>query len=95
MYKKHSKTIKHYVFSLFCILGYFLLENPSIIPELVENSEKFSYGSFSTFFMTGILKYGLLFIGISRIIIITFFLIRGQSNKVKQHELHTFPQIKH
>jgi len=67
--------------SLFCIVCYFLLENSTIISELVQKSEKGRYGGFPTFFLTGLFKYGLLVIGISIIIILSFLLIREKIKK--------------
>ncbi|AUC80748.1 hypothetical protein CW733_00805 [Lacinutrix sp. Bg11-31] len=76
MNKRNLKIIKLYIISLFCIVFYFLLENSSIISELVQKSERGRYGSFLTFFLTGLFKYGLLVIGISIILIMSFMLIR-------------------
>ena len=76
MNKRNLKIIKLYIISLFCIVFYFLLENSSIISELVQKSERGRYGSFLTFFLTGLFKYGLLVIGISIILIMSFMLIK-------------------
>lgn len=67
--------------SLFCIVCYFLLENSNIISELVEESNKNRYKGFVTFLLTGLFKYGLLAIGISIIIILSFLLIKGKISK--------------
>jgi len=75
MNKRNFKIIKLYIISLLCIIFYFILKNSNIIPELVKNSEKGRYGGFLTFFLIGLFKYGLLVIGISIIIILTFILI--------------------
>jgi hypothetical protein len=80
MNKKSFKIIRLYVISLICIVCYFFLENSSIIPELVQISEKGRYGGFPTFFLTGLFKYGLLVVGIGIIIILTFLLIRERIN---------------
>jgi hypothetical protein len=79
--KKNLKIVRLYVISLLCIVCYFLLENSNIISRLVEKSEKGRYGGFPTFFLTGLFKYGLLIIGISIIIVMSYFLIRERTKK--------------
>lgn len=76
MNKKNIKILRLYIISLTCIACYFLLENSTLIPELVEKSNKFRYQGFATFLLTGLFKYGLLVIGISLIVILSFMLIR-------------------
>ena len=76
MNKKSLKIVRVYIISILCIVCYFLLENSTIIPELVQKSEKGRYGDFATFFLTGLFKYGLLIMGISNIIILSFLLVR-------------------
>lgn len=79
MNKRKIKIIRLYVISLVCIICYFLLENSNIISELVQKSEKGRYGDFATFFLTELFKYGLLVIGISNIIIMSFMLIKERT----------------
>lgn len=79
-YKMNFKIIRVYIISLFCIVCYYLLENSTIISKLVQLSEKGRYNGFLTFFLTGLFKYGLLIVGISIIIILTFVLIRKKIN---------------
>ena len=81
MNKRNNKILRLNMIGLICIVFYFFLENSNIITELVQKSEKGRYGGFPTFFLTGIFKYGLLVIGISIIIIISFLLIRERKNK--------------
>jgi type II secretory pathway component PulF len=81
MNKKNFKIVRLYIISLICIVCYFLLENSTIIPELVQISEKGRYSGFPTFFLTGLLKYGLLVVGIGIIIILTFLLIKERTIK--------------
>ena len=76
MNKKNLKILRLYFISLLCIVCYFLLENSTIISELIQKSEKGRYGGFPTFFLTGLFKYGLLLFGIGNIIIMSFLLIR-------------------
>jgi hypothetical protein len=76
MNKKNFKVFRIYIVSVLCIVCFFLLENTTIIPDLVQMSEKGRYGGFSIFFLTGLLKYGLLALGIFNIIIMTFIIIR-------------------
>jgi len=76
MNKRNSKIVKLYAISLLCIVFYFLLENSNIIAELVQKSEGGRYGSFPTFFLTGLFKYGLFFVGVGIFIILSFFLIK-------------------
>ena len=52
-----------------------------MITNLVEKMSKFRYDGFPTLFLTGLLKYGLLIIGIGIIIILTFQLIREKTKK--------------
>jgi hypothetical protein len=81
MSKKNLKIVKLYTISLICIVSYFLLENSTIISELVQISEKGRYGGFLTFLLTGLFKYGLFVVGIGIIIILTFLLIRERTKK--------------
>ncbi len=81
MHKKNLKIVRLYIISLICIVCYFLLENSTIISELVQISEKGRYSGFPTFFLTGLFKYGLLIVGIGIIIILTFLLIRERTKK--------------
>ena len=81
MNKKNFKIVRLYIIGLICIVCYFLLENSTIIPELVQISEKGRYSGFPTFFLTGLLKYGLLVVGIGIIIILTFLLIKERTLK--------------
>jgi type II secretory pathway component PulF len=81
MNKKNFKIVRLYIIGLICIVCYFLLENSTIIPELVQISEKGRYSGFPTFFLTGLLKYGLLVVGIGIIIILTFLLIKERTIK--------------
>ena len=74
--KRNLKIVRLYIISLVCIVCYFLMENYNIINELVEKSSKFRYNGFVTLIFTGLLKYGLLVIGICIIIILSFMLIR-------------------
>ncbi|TPV35342.1 hypothetical protein FJ651_00010 [Paucihalobacter ruber] len=73
------KIVRLYIISLACIVFYFFLENSNIISELVKISDRGRYGSFPTFFLTGLFKYGLLVIGISIILILSFLLIREKT----------------
>ncbi len=81
MNKRKFKIIKLYIISLLCIVCYLLLENSNIIPKLVQESDKGRYSGFHTFFLTGLFKYGLLVIGISIIIIMSFLLFREKTTK--------------
>ncbi|TXE13816.1 hypothetical protein FUA26_01680 [Seonamhaeicola algicola] len=81
MHKKNLKIVRLYIISLICIVCYFLLENSTIISELVQISEKGRYGGFPTFFLTGLFKYGLLVVGIGIIVILTFLLMRERTKK--------------
>lgn len=81
MRKRNLRIIRLYIISLFCIVVYFILENSSIISELVQKSEKGRYGEFPTFFLTGLFKYGFLIIGIGIIIILSFLLVKGKPQK--------------
>ncbi len=76
MNKRNLKIARLYAISLLCIVFYFSLENSNIIAELVQKSERGRYGSFPTFFLTGLFKYGLFFVGIGIFIILSFFLIK-------------------
>ncbi len=70
-----------YIISLLCIVNYFTLDNSSIIPKLVEKSSEFRYHGFLVFFITGLFKYGLLTIGISLFIILSYLLIKEKISK--------------
>lgn len=62
--KRNSKIVRLYIVGSLCMLCYFILENSNIIPELVEKSNTLRYKGFVTFFLIGLLKYGILIIGI-------------------------------
>jgi len=81
MNNRNLKIIKAYGIAFLCIICYFLLENSTIIPELVEYANKLRHKGFATFFITGLINYGLLFIGISIIVIWSFMLIREKTKK--------------
>ena len=67
--------------SLVCIVCYFLLENSTTIPELVEFTSRSRYKGFPAFILTGLLKYGLLVIGIGISTILSFLLIKEKISK--------------
>ena len=81
MNKRNLKIIRLYIISLVCIACHFFLENSNIISELVKISNRGRYGNFPTFFLTGLFKYGLLVIGISIILILSFLLIREKTKR--------------
>jgi len=76
MNKRNSKILRLYIVGLICLIGYYFLENSDIIPNLVELMSKFRYDGFPTFFLTGLIKYGLLIVGIGIIVIMTFLLTK-------------------
>ncbi len=77
--KRNSKIVRLYIVGSLCMLCYFILENSNIIPELVEKSNTLRYKGFVTFFLIGLLKYGILIIGIGIIIISSFLLFRKKT----------------
>lgn len=83
MTKRNIKILKLYSFSIICIISYFFLEYSNIIPQLVEYANNNRYKGFATFFITGLLKYGLLFVGISTILILSFLLVK---EKIKNED---------
>jgi hypothetical protein len=76
MNKRNFKILRLYAIGLLCIVLYYFLENSNIIPELVQKSERGRYGSTPTFFLTGLFKYGLFFVGVGIFIILSFLLIK-------------------
>lgn len=78
--KRNLKIVQLYIISLLCIVCYFLMENYNIINELVEKSSTFSYNKhtarFLALFFTGLLKYGLLAVGICIFSMLSFMLIK-------------------
>ena len=76
MNKRKLKVVRLYGISILCIFLYFFLENSNLIAELVSKSERGRYGSFPTFFLTGIFKYGLLVVGFGIFVILSLFIIR-------------------
>ncbi len=79
------KIVKLYLISLIFIICYFVLENSSFITNLVIKSNKLRYNGFVTFLLTGLLKYGLLIVGIGIVFILTFILLRKKISKSKNH----------
>ncbi len=82
MNKKKFKIIRLYLIGLVCIVSYYFLDNSNVIPNLVERMSDFRYNGFPTFFLTGLLKFGLLIVGIGIIIILTFLLIKERTKKI-------------
>ncbi|APY06829.1 hypothetical protein BWZ20_00305 [Winogradskyella sp. J14-2] len=82
MNKKKFKIIRLYLIGLVCVVSYYFLDNSNVIPNLVERMSDFRYSGFPTFFLTGLLKYGLLIVGIGIIIILTFLLIKERTKKI-------------
>lgn len=76
MTNRNIKIVKQYLVGLCYIVFFFLLENSSIIPYLLEKTNKLRYKGFVTFIITGLIKYGLLFYGIIVIVILSFLLIK-------------------
>lgn len=76
MSKQNLKIARLYAISLLCSVFYFLLEDSTILVELVKKTERARYGSFPTFFLTGLFKYGLLFVGLGIFMIVSFILIK-------------------
>ncbi len=81
MHKRNLKIVRLYIIGLFCMAFYFFLENANILSQLVEKSKTLRYKGFFTFMLTGLFKYGLLVIGISIILILTFLLIQEKISK--------------
>lgn len=81
MNKRNLKIVRLYIIGLCCIACYFLLENSNIISELVEKSNRGRDNGFVAFILTGLFKYGLLVVGLSIIIILTFLLIKERISK--------------
>lgn len=79
--KRIYKILRLYLIGLICLVLYYFLENSYIIDILVQKSERGHYGSFPTFFLTGLFKYGLSAIGIGIIIILSFLLIQERIKK--------------
>ena len=76
MNKQNTKAVILYAFSFICIGFYFYLENSDLFANIVQKSENTRYGSFPTFFVTGLFKYGLLAIGIGILLFVSFFFIK-------------------
>lgn len=74
--KNILKIIRLYIIGFLCLVGFFSLEYSSLISDLVEFSENGRYGGTPMFFITGLIKYGLLIAGIGIILILTFLLIK-------------------
>lgn len=79
MNKYHLKIIRFYALGILCILAYFYLENASLIPELIETTGKSRYSGFPTFFVTGLIKYGLLVYGVLSVVVVTVLLVRRRN----------------
>ena len=88
MNKRNKKIIKLYFTSFICIISYKFLENSKLIDVMVERSERYRYGSFPTFFLTGLFKYGLFFIGIGIFIIVSFLLIKEKISEKRYKDKH-------
>lgn len=78
MNTRNYKIVRLYLISFICIVTYFFLEHSNVIPNLMEKMSKFRYDGFPTFFLTGLLKYGLLVYGIGNIIFLSIMLIKAK-----------------
>ncbi|MGB5982643.1 MAG: hypothetical protein WBG46_10925 [Nonlabens sp.] len=71
----YYKILKAYILGVFCIVCFVLLENSSLIPILIEKTKDSRYNGFATFYLIGLVKYGLLVAGMGVILIFTILLI--------------------
>ncbi|MEM6517240.1 MAG: hypothetical protein AAF688_13735 [Bacteroidota bacterium] len=78
MSERGRKIIRLYVTAILCIVGYVFFENTDISLGWIENSRRFRYSGFPQLIFTGILKYGLLFLGLGITVITSFFLIKNK-----------------
>ena len=53
-----------------------MLDNSNIITALIEYSSKHRYKGFATFLLSGLVKYGLLIIGLGITIIMSYLLVK-------------------
>ena len=53
-----------------------MLEKTNFLPELIEKLNKLRYSGFPALFISGLIKYGLLFVGIGIIIILNYLIIK-------------------
>lgn len=81
MNDSNLKVVRYYIIGLCCIVIFYLLDNSNIISELQLKSDKLRYKGFVTFILTGLIKYGLLFYGISAIVIPSYFFIKEKISK--------------
>ncbi|MGB5981645.1 MAG: hypothetical protein WBG46_05835 [Nonlabens sp.] len=79
MTKYYLKTIHYYALGILCILVYFYLENASFIPDLIAEASKGRYSGFPTFFITGLIKYGLLVYGVLSVVVVTVLWVRRRN----------------
>jgi hypothetical protein len=85
MNRRTYKIIRLYIISLLCIVCYFLMENYNVIHILVQQWSTFRYNQYTSRFVailfTGLLKYGLLTVGICIFSMLSFMLIKEKLNK--------------
>ena len=79
MNKNRIKIIRFYALGALCILAYFYLENAYLIPELIETTSNSRYSGFPTFFITGLIKYGLLVYGVLSLVVVTVLWVRRKN----------------
>ena len=83
--KRNLKIVRLYLISLLCIICYFLMENYNVIHEVVQQWSTFRYNQYTSrfvaIFFTGLLKYGLLTVGICIFSMLSFMLIKEKLNK--------------
>ncbi|CAN0603852.1 unnamed protein product [Ectocarpus sp. 12 AP-2014] len=83
--RRNIKIIRLYIISLLCISCYFLMENYNVIHKVLQQWSTLRYNQYTSKFVailfTGLLKYGLLIVGICIFSTLSFILIKEKLNK--------------
>lgn len=79
--KRKLRKVGLYVLSLFCVSGYGFLNNSNVLEMYIQEADacRADFG-FEMFFWAGLLKYGLLFTGISIFCILQYLLFWNRND---------------
>ncbi|WP_430425239.1 hypothetical protein [Maribacter litoralis] len=88
MNKRAFKIVGLYVVSLICIFCYYLMDNYYIINVLFQKTNRIPQDGFVVLLLTGLFQYGSLTVGISIIVILSFFLIKEKKAPKKYKNKH-------
>lgn len=77
--KRKIKIVTLYLTGVICLAAYWLLENDMALDSFLQKADNFRKATgFFFFLISGLIKYGLLMVGIGLCVILTVMLIRNK-----------------